>query len=181
MLARNSAARSGWLRTPRSGPGSCPAKKLSPVRRTPAVSMAVTKASISAWGGVAVSQGHQNSTAWNPASRAAWGRSFTGSSVNSREQLTVWPRVWVMVLDSVDFTNRHVHFTSRITPSVRRSTRACQARDDDPPPPAPRKGSPPDTAHPSRPPQKEAISTVLHRKTQIRQFLSEILLLVLTR
>ena len=65
-----------------------PAKKFSPISCTPASVTAPTKASTSASAGTAVANGHQNSTASNPACLAAAGRAGSGSSVNSMDRLT---------------------------------------------------------------------------------------------
>jgi hypothetical protein len=54
----------------------------------PAEVIESTKASTSASLGVAVGNGHQNSTAVNPAWAAAAARSSTGRSENTSEQLT---------------------------------------------------------------------------------------------
>ncbi len=89
MLSRNSPDRFGQDTRPRSPPGMSPAKKFRPVSRTPASSIAVTNASTCRSVGTASTNGHQNSTAPNPARRAAAGRSSRGSSVNSSEQFTV--------------------------------------------------------------------------------------------
>jgi len=64
-----------------------PAAKLSPTRVVPASETAPTKRSTSPSSGVAVVKGHQNSTASNPAALAAAGRSSSGTSVKSIEQL----------------------------------------------------------------------------------------------
>ena len=87
-LSRNSALRPGTDSTPQSGPARSPAKKFRPASVTPASCTAVTKASTSRSAGTAVANGHQNSTAPNPAARAAAGRRSSGSSVNNSEQLT---------------------------------------------------------------------------------------------
>lgn len=65
-----------------------PAAKLSPTRATPASDTARTNASASRLPGTGASNGHQNSTARNPACLAAAGRCSSGSSVNRIEQLT---------------------------------------------------------------------------------------------
>ena len=88
MLSRNCPLRPGIDSTPQSGPARSPAKKFSPTNATPASSMAATNASTSRSAGTGVVNGHQNSTAPNPAARAAAGRLSSGSSVKSREQLT---------------------------------------------------------------------------------------------
>ena len=65
-----------------------PAKKFNPISCTPASVTAPTKASTSASEGTAVLNGHQNSTASNPASFAAAGRANNGTSVNNMDRLT---------------------------------------------------------------------------------------------
>ena len=92
-LSRNSPVRFGQDTRPRSPPGMSPAKKLRPVSWTPASVTAPTNASTWRSGGTASTNGHQNSTALNPARRAAAGRSRRGSSVKSNEQFTVY-RNW---------------------------------------------------------------------------------------
>ena len=87
-LSRNCADRLGIDSTPQSGPARSPAKKFSPTSCTPASRTARTNASTSASPGTGWSgQGHQNSTASKPAAFAAAGRSSSGRSVNSIEQL----------------------------------------------------------------------------------------------
>src|SRR6478736_4223308 len=88
MLSRNSADRAGQETRPRSPPGMSPAKKFSPTSATPASCTAVTNLSTSASVGTATANGHQNSTASNPAALAAAGRWSRGNSVNRIEQLT---------------------------------------------------------------------------------------------
>src|SRR5580704_3775912 len=88
MLSRNSALRPGIDSTPQSGPARSPAKKFRPASVTPASSTAVVNASTSPSDGTGVANGHQNSTAENPAARAAAGLRSSGSSVNNSEQLT---------------------------------------------------------------------------------------------
>ena len=87
MLSRNSVLRPGIDSTPQSGPARSPAKKFRPASATPASSIAVVNASTSRSEGTGTANGHQNSTAPNPAARAAAGRRSSGSSVNSSEQL----------------------------------------------------------------------------------------------
>src|SRR5690606_17296980 len=87
-LSRNSDSRPGHDTTPRSPADMSPAKKLSPTSRTPAAEIESTKASTSSSAGVAVANGHQNSTAVNPAVAAAAARASTGRSANTREQFT---------------------------------------------------------------------------------------------
>jgi len=65
-----------------------PAVKFSKASRTPASPSALTNASASRSGGTGSANGHQNSTASNPAARAAAGRSSSGNSVNRIEQFT---------------------------------------------------------------------------------------------
>ena len=74
--------------TPQSGPARSPATKFRPTSVTPASLTAATKASNSRSDGTGVVNGHQNSTAENPAALAAAGRRSSGSSVNMSEQLT---------------------------------------------------------------------------------------------
>jgi hypothetical protein len=88
MLSRNSAERAGQETRPRSPPGMSPAKKFSPISCTPASSTAATNSSTWLSAGTAELNGHQNSTASNPASLAAAGRCSSGSSVNSMDRLT---------------------------------------------------------------------------------------------
>jgi hypothetical protein len=67
-----------------------PALKFSPVSWTPASVMAFSKAVTSESAGTEDANGHQNSTASNPAALAAAGRSSRGSSVSRMEQFTVY-------------------------------------------------------------------------------------------
>ena len=69
--------------------GMFPAAKFKPVSCTPASSTARTNVSTSRSAGTGAAKGHQNSTASNPASRAACGRCSNGRSVNRIEQFTV--------------------------------------------------------------------------------------------
>ncbi len=88
---------------PQSGPARSPAKKLSPIRLTPASRTALTKASTSWSPGVGWSgHGHQNSTAPNPAAAAAAGRCSSGTSENSSEQFAAYLRLWFMIFRSVE-------------------------------------------------------------------------------
>ena len=82
ILSRNWPLRPGIDSTPQSGPARSPAKKFRPTSCTPASLTAATKASTSRSDGTGVANGHQNSTAENPAARAAAGRRSRGSSVN---------------------------------------------------------------------------------------------------
>ena len=67
-----------------------PAKKFSPVSCTPGVlDRRDERVDLARPPGTAAANGHQNSTASNPAALTAAGRSSSGSSVNSSEQFTV--------------------------------------------------------------------------------------------
>src|SRR4051794_24085732 len=90
MLSRNSADRFGQDTSPRSPPGMSPAKKLSPISETPASSTERANASISVSAGTGSANGHQNSTAAKPASRAAAARSSNGSSVKRIDRVTAY-------------------------------------------------------------------------------------------
>lgn len=70
-----------------------PAKKFRPVSWTFASSSDRAKSSISLSDGVVVGNGHQNSTAEEPARATAAGRSSTGRSVSMIEAFTVYRTV----------------------------------------------------------------------------------------
>lgn len=88
MLSRKAAEPAGSESSPRSPAAMSPATKFSKISRTPASPSASTNRSTSWSGGTGSANGHQNSTASNPADRAAAGRFSSGSSVNKMEQLT---------------------------------------------------------------------------------------------
>src|SRR5699024_2067383 len=78
---------------PRSPPGISPAKKFNPVNATSAFETAETNFSTAASEGTAMSKGHQNSMASNPADRATSGLRNSGNSVNNMDRLTLYRRL----------------------------------------------------------------------------------------